>query len=54
MTNEELAEIIMCPYNTAGDPDNIMPCVADDNVNPASDKDCYKCCLKWIQRRNEA
>lgn len=26
MTDEELAEVIMCPYDTAREPLDIMPC----------------------------
>lgn len=37
MTDEELAEIIMCPY--------------DNGLNSCStDSNCIGCCLKWLQQ----
>lgn len=32
MSDDELTDIILCPYDTAGKPANIMPCVRDGNI----------------------
>lgn len=52
MTDEELADIVFCPYDTAGDPEEIMPCIKDgfesDFVGP--DK-CHDCMMKWLQEK---
>lgn len=54
MTDEELADIVFCPYDTAGDPEEIMPCIKDgfesDFVGP--DK-CHDCMMKWLQEKVE-
>lgn len=39
MTDSELAEIIMCPYDTKPD-----ACIK---------KSCYNCCLDWLQQPEE-
>lgn len=48
MTDEELTDIIMCPYDTAGKPENIMPCMTGDGI-----QDCKKCAMEWLQREVE-
>lgn len=45
MTNEELAGIIMCPYDTAGD--EIMPCIDPDK---STVKQCCKCVREWLSK----
>lgn len=49
MPDEELAMIIMCPYDTAGD--EIMSCILDGKdpefQPPGS---CYKCISKWLKK----
>ena len=51
MTDEELAVLLMCPYDTAGNTEDIMPCVLDDDnpdfVEPGK---CKGCALKWLKR----
>lgn len=55
MTDEELAVVLMCPYDTAGAELDIMPCVKDGNVQEfASPKDCRACSIKWLQREVSA
>ena len=46
MSNDDLAFILMCPYDTAGDPEDIMPCVSNDN--PPSVKHCCECIREWL------
>lgn len=48
MSNEELAFVLMCPYDTAGEPADIMPCVKDGsnmNVGPGR---CMECMKEWL------
>lgn len=51
MTDEELAIMIMCLYDTAGDENEIMPCIKDgmdpEFMPPGS---CYKCISKWLKK----
>lgn len=54
MSYEELTEIILCPYDIAGSPANIMPCVKDGNIQElVSEEFCKKCMLKWLQSEVE-
>ena len=51
MRDEELATIIMCPYDTAGEPADIMPCIKDDSVQElVAPGACRACTIKWLQR----
>lgn len=47
MSDEELADIILCPYDTAGNPIEIMlqKLVSPDN--------CKKCMIEWLQSEVE-
>lgn len=38
MTDEELAELIMCPYNSDGE------------ICEASKDNCMQCCLRWLRQ----
>lgn len=50
MTDEELSKIMLCPYDAAGKPIEIMPCVKDGNVQEfVSPENCKKCMMKWLQ-----
>ena len=40
MSDEELQTIIMCPYDTAGKPMEIMPCVKDGEMEIAPPEYC--------------
>lgn len=54
MCDEELADIILCPYDTAGKPADIMPCVKDGNVQEMVSPDfCKKCMMGWLQSESE-
>lgn len=54
MNDEELADIIMCPYDTAGKPAHIMPCVKDGNIQElVSPEYCKKCMMMWLQSEVE-
>jgi len=54
MTDEELAFIIMCPYDTTGKPSEIMPCVKDGNIQElVPPQFCYECTTKWLQAEAE-
>ena len=47
MTDEQLAEVYPCPYDTAGS--NIMPCMLDDDVmGSPTEEYCRKCMLDWL------
>ena len=46
MSDDELTDIILCPYDTAGKPENIMPCVRDGNIQElVSPEYCKKCMM---------
>ena len=49
MKDEELAEIVFCPYDTAGE--NIMPCVTEENKTGefTGKHKCNACMLKWLK-----
>lgn len=52
MTDEELAEYIPCPYDTAGT--EIMPCILDKTEPGAPDfaspGKCKQCTLEWLRK----
>lgn len=51
MSDEDLAMVLMCPYDTAGEPINIMPCVKQNGTNElAEPKFCHACVVEWLQR----
>lgn len=48
----ELAWILMCPYDTAGEPEEIMPCVRDGagpDFTPPSR--CLQCTVEWFKEK---
>lgn len=45
MSIEDMALMIMCPYDTLGD--DVMPCIDSDT---ASQKQCYECTLNWLKK----
>ena len=49
MSLEDLAAVIMCPYDTAGDPKEIMPCI-QEGEDPEFTKKCLECCKAWLQK----
>lgn len=52
MSNEELTQQILCPYDTAGAPADIMPCVKEDGTMEfASQETCRKCMMEWLERK---
>lgn len=54
MTDEELQTILMCPYDTAGKPVEIMPCVRDEKIKGlASPEYCKKCMINWLKQEAE-
>ena len=54
MSDEELTKIIFCPYDTAGKPIDIMPCIKDGNIQElVPPEDCKKCMLEWLQSEVE-
>lgn len=48
MTDEELAFVIMCPYDTIGEEDEIMPCMKQNFK--ASPTNCCKCVEAWLKK----
>ena len=54
MEDAELTDIILCPYDTAGEPIEIMPCVKDGNVQElVPPEDCKKCMMEWLGKEVE-
>ena len=54
MSDEDLTAILLCPYDTAGDPIDIMPCVKDGNIQEfVAPEDCKACIMKWLERNVE-
>lgn len=53
MSDEELTKIILCPYDTAGKPEDIMPCVKDGTQMMVGPEECSQCMLKWLRREAE-
>lgn len=50
MTDEELIKIIMCPYDTCGNPEEIMPCIREDGEQECvGPEECNKCIMNWLQ-----
>lgn len=51
MSDEELTKIIMCPYDTAGEPEEIMPCIIDGNTQGlVSPEFCKQCIMNWLRK----
>ena len=51
MSNTELTEIILCPYDTAGEPEDIMPCIMETGTQELVSKGkCKECMMKWLER----
>lgn len=51
MSDDELAFVIMCPYDTAGEPVNIMPCVKHNGTQELVDsKFCHACCVEYLKK----
>ena len=48
MNDEELAEFIPCPYDTAGD--YIMPCLLGERKGNPTKEECHECMMKWLER----
>ena len=53
MSDEELAAVLMCPYDTAGDPIDVMPCFKDGTQNMVDSKHCIQCSVEWLQRETK-
>ena len=53
MSDEDLTKIIMCPYDTAGKPIEIMPCVNGNVQKFVPPEDCKKCMMEWLQSEVE-
>lgn len=52
MNDEELAAVILCPYDTAGDPIDIMPCVKDGKQQFVGVEECRECSISWLRRES--
>lgn len=46
MSDDDLSFILMCPYDTSGEPADIMPCVTDESL--PSQKKCCDCIKAWL------
>ena len=49
MPLDDLAMMIVCPYDTVGEPEEIMPCV-QAGEDPEFTKKCFECCKAWLQK----
>lgn len=51
MSDDELAFILMCPYDTTGEAINIMPCVKEGGIQElVTVEKCQECMKAWIAR----
>ena len=51
MSDDELKDVLMCPYDTAGDPVDIMPCVKAGGVQAlVTPEYCNSCMKEWLSR----
>ena len=51
MSDEELAVVIMCPYDTFGEELVAMPCAKEGNIQEyMSPGNCKKCCIDYLKR----
>lgn len=54
MTDEELLDVILCPYDTAGEPGDIMPCIQEGNIQEfVTQKECHTCMMEWLKRESK-
>ena len=54
MSDEELALVIMCPYDTVGDLKEIMPCIKEHGNNElVPPQYCYDCTMNWLKEQVE-
>lgn len=51
MSNEELTEVLLCPYDVAGAQINIMPCVKNGIQEMVGPKQCKKCIEDWLEKQ---
>ena len=51
MSNEDLAFILMCPYETVGNEKDIMPCL--NSVELPTTERCHKCIVEWLEKESE-
>lgn len=49
MSVDDLAAVIMCPYDTAGETKEIMPCI-QEGEDLEFTKKCMECCKAWLQK----
>lgn len=48
MSDDDLAFVLMCPYDTVGDEDDIMPCVTKNDLPTV--KNCVACIKEWLNK----
>ena len=50
MSDDDLALVLMCPYDTSGNPEDIMPCISEENKTGefVSPKYCHACLVDWL------
>ncbi len=46
MSDDDLSFILMCPYDTTGEPEEIMPCANDETM--PDQKKCCDCIKAWL------
>ena len=50
MSDEELTRVLLCPYDTAGEEIDIMPCMKDGRTSMATQEECRKCIIEWLHK----
>ncbi len=48
MTDEELATVLLCPYDAAGNQLDIMPCIKDGIQRFITPEECNRCMIHWL------
>lgn len=51
MSDDELTNILMCPYDTSGEPIDVMPCVKEGGTQELVTVEwCNACMKEWLSR----
>ncbi len=53
MSEEELATVLMCPYDVDGTSFDKMPCHRNGREELVTVEECRKCCIQWLKSEVE-
>ena len=53
MSEEELAAVLMCPYDMDETPFDKMPCHQNGRQELVTVEECRKCCVNWLKSEAE-